>query len=222
MLEGNAGQGINLNVTSYRAWIDDGHLFVVGLLLVFISGPCCLVEAKTISLDGEIGTMDDERPVWQTRIKTSVFHPQKGKRGCDTKKPNPFSDIAGPVLQFWGTGWARRSGWGSGHTFGTHEVKNIHSDSAVPVGYFLLPLYMILTSYCLWMDGCRSSDHDIKSISQDLFRALTLNQKVRPLLEHHFRHLLPEWQLSPQVTYHLLLLRNCFTLIWSKLVRSKL
>ncbi|KAH9572802.1 hypothetical protein CY35_02G170800 [Sphagnum magellanicum] len=38
----------------------------------------------------------------------------------------------------------------------------------------------------------RSSDHDIKSISQDLFRALTLNQKVRPLLEHHFRHLLPE------------------------------
>ncbi|CAM6008453.1 unnamed protein product [Sphagnum balticum] len=38
----------------------------------------------------------------------------------------------------------------------------------------------------------KSSDHDIKSISQDLFRALTLNQKVRPLLEHHFRHLLPE------------------------------
>lgn len=144
------------------------------------------------------------------------------EKGLWYKKPNPFSDIAGPVLQFWGTGWARRSGWGSGHTFGTHEVKNIHSDSAVPVGYFLLPLYMILTSYCLWMDGCRSSDHDIKSISQDLFRALTLNQKVRPLLEHHFRHLLPEWQLSPQVTYHLLLLRNCFTLIWSKLVRSKL
>lgn len=37
----------------------------------------------------------------------------------------------------------------------------------------------------------KSNDHDIKSISRDLFRVLTQNQEVKPLLEHRLRNAAP-------------------------------
>lgn len=37
----------------------------------------------------------------------------------------------------------------------------------------------------------KSSDHDIKSISRDLFRVLTQNQEVKPILEHQLRNTAP-------------------------------
>jgi hypothetical protein len=76
MLEGNAGQSINLNVTSYRAWIDDGHLLVVRPLLVFISGPCCLVEAKTISW--ELWMMKGQCDKPESRLLSFILRKGKG------------------------------------------------------------------------------------------------------------------------------------------------